>query len=77
MATHLLVRTDSEAEMARAVILVLDRARTTQENFTFGPLDGPALEAGGLNVAGDVDGVYAVLREVLPNLQFEVDGEPV
>ena len=62
----------SQHVYARAVLVLVDYARTHQDDFAFGPLYLPVLEHQGLTVTGrDLSGVQETLGKVPGLVQEE------
>lgn len=72
MAT-LRVRADDLPTMAEVMLTVLTYARHNLEHFVFGPFDTASLQADGLHIAGDTDGVQVALQGLgLKGMTIEV-----
>lgn len=69
-------RSDSPDVMAEALLSVVQYARESDEDFTFGPISLKALDRDGLVVKGDnLRGVLRVLNEILGLVAVEVTSE--
>lgn len=64
------LKAKTQLEYAQLTLLVMQTARRTVMDFTFGPLDGAELERSGMVVEGpDAAEMVALVKEAMPGIE--------